>query len=234
MWQFGRRAPGSSRSGPARGGGWEISRCRAPLHRSTTQAPRHAADVELYSSTALSSSTGLQRSTLYILYTLPLSDRLDTGADWRRKKNSLGFRVELNRRIAVKTKVGGCPRLRPCRRCNFVLYERGIPGQGSSLMTRSKDPRLAPVPLWTGIQAPARHSQLSTAPQRIQRTSQRPWNCDSPLPLILCELCVLKCPQHNSTDCPAKFLFAGAGWIGSGRIGAGLLGSGSCGAGDGF
>ena len=28
----------------------EISRCRAPLHRSTTQAPRHAADVELYSS----------------------------------------------------------------------------------------------------------------------------------------------------------------------------------------
>ena len=49
----------------------EISRCRAPLHRSTTQAPRPAADVELYSSTALSSSTALQRSTLYILYTLP-------------------------------------------------------------------------------------------------------------------------------------------------------------------
>ena len=49
----------------------EISRCRAPLHRSTTQALRPAADVELYSSTALSSSTALQRSTLYILYTLP-------------------------------------------------------------------------------------------------------------------------------------------------------------------
>jgi len=31
----------------------EISRCRAPLHRSTTQALRRAADVELYSSTAL-------------------------------------------------------------------------------------------------------------------------------------------------------------------------------------
>ena len=51
----------------------EISRCRAPLHRSTTEAVRHAVDVELYSSTALSSSTALQRSTLYILYTLPLS-----------------------------------------------------------------------------------------------------------------------------------------------------------------
>ncbi len=49
----------------------EISRCRAPLHRSTTEAPRPAADVELYSSTALSISTALQRSTLYILYTLP-------------------------------------------------------------------------------------------------------------------------------------------------------------------
>ena len=65
----------------------EISRCRAPLHRSTTHPPRHAADVELYSSTALYSalqrstalqrspalyiSTALQRSTLYILYTLP-------------------------------------------------------------------------------------------------------------------------------------------------------------------
>ena len=35
----------------------EISRCRAPLHRSTTQALRPAADVELYSSTR-----ALQRS----------------------------------------------------------------------------------------------------------------------------------------------------------------------------
>ena len=59
----------------------EISRCRAPLHRSTTQALRPAADVELYlkvqlysalqRSRALYSSTALQRSTLYILYTLP-------------------------------------------------------------------------------------------------------------------------------------------------------------------
>ena len=51
----------------------EISRCRAPLHRSTTHPHRHAADVELYSSTALQIyiSTALQRSTLYILYTLP-------------------------------------------------------------------------------------------------------------------------------------------------------------------
>ena len=31
----------------------EISRCRAPLHRSTTQAVRPAADVELYSATCL-------------------------------------------------------------------------------------------------------------------------------------------------------------------------------------
>ena len=54
----------------------EISRCRAPLHRSTSDSHRHAVDVELYSSTALPSSTALQRSTLYILpliYTLPLS-----------------------------------------------------------------------------------------------------------------------------------------------------------------
>ena len=49
----------------------EISRCRAPLHRSTTHAVRPAANVELYSATALYSSTALQRSTLYILYTLP-------------------------------------------------------------------------------------------------------------------------------------------------------------------
>ena len=54
----------------------EISRCRAPLHRSTTQAPRHAADVELYSSTALYISTALQRATLYTLYIHPPSLRL--------------------------------------------------------------------------------------------------------------------------------------------------------------
>ena len=44
----------------------EISRCRAPLHRSTTQAPRHAADVELYSSTALQSALHL-----YSVYRAP-------------------------------------------------------------------------------------------------------------------------------------------------------------------
>ena len=44
----------------------EISRCRAPLHRSTTEALRPAADVELYSSTALYSA--LQRSTALQLY----------------------------------------------------------------------------------------------------------------------------------------------------------------------
>ena len=47
----------------------EISRCRAPLHRSTTEALRHAADVELYSSTALHISTALQRAyTLHPLH----------------------------------------------------------------------------------------------------------------------------------------------------------------------
>ena len=57
----------------------EISRCRAPLHRSTTHAVRPVADVELYSSTALYSaperSTSLQLysalHSIYILYTLP-------------------------------------------------------------------------------------------------------------------------------------------------------------------
>merc|ERR1711938_197327 len=49
----------------------EISRCRAPLHRSTTQALRPAADVELYSSTALQSALHLYISTaLYTLHPL--------------------------------------------------------------------------------------------------------------------------------------------------------------------
>ena len=49
----------------------EISRCRAPLHRSTTHAVRPAVDVELYSATALYSALQLYSSTaLYILYTL--------------------------------------------------------------------------------------------------------------------------------------------------------------------
>ena len=49
----------------------EISRCRAPLHRSTTEAPRPAADVELYSSTALQSALQLYSSTaLYTLHPL--------------------------------------------------------------------------------------------------------------------------------------------------------------------
>ena len=45
----------------------EISRCRAPLHRSTTQAPRHAADVELYSSTELYISSTADLGTVPIL-----------------------------------------------------------------------------------------------------------------------------------------------------------------------
>ena len=49
----------------------EISRCRAPLHRSTTQALRPAADVELYSSTALQSALQLYSSTaLYSIHPL--------------------------------------------------------------------------------------------------------------------------------------------------------------------
>ena len=44
----------------------EISRCRAPLHRSTTHAVRHAVDVELYSSTLLYSAP--ERSTSLQLY----------------------------------------------------------------------------------------------------------------------------------------------------------------------
>ena len=49
----------------------EISRCRAPLHRSTTEALRPAADVELYSSTALQSALHLYSSTaLYTLHPL--------------------------------------------------------------------------------------------------------------------------------------------------------------------
>ena len=49
----------------------EISRCRAPLHRSTTEAVRHAPDVELYSSTALQSALHLYSSTaLYTLHPL--------------------------------------------------------------------------------------------------------------------------------------------------------------------
>ena len=49
----------------------EISRCRAPLHRSTTHAVRHAVDVELYSSTALYSALQLYSSTaLYTLHPL--------------------------------------------------------------------------------------------------------------------------------------------------------------------
>ena len=47
----------------------EISRCRAPLHRSTTEALRPAADVELYSSTALYIST-YSSTALYTLHPL--------------------------------------------------------------------------------------------------------------------------------------------------------------------
>ena len=52
----------------------EISRCRAPLHRSTSDSHRHAPDVELYSSTALQSALHLYSSTaLYTLHPLHLS-----------------------------------------------------------------------------------------------------------------------------------------------------------------
>ena len=61
---------GAEKDSPAKSSICEIQQNRA-LHRSTTEALRHAADVELYSSTALYISTALQRSTLYILYTLP-------------------------------------------------------------------------------------------------------------------------------------------------------------------
>ena len=56
----------------------EISRCRAPLHRSTGDSHRHAADVELYSSTALRSALHLYSSTaLYTLHPLhPPSARM--------------------------------------------------------------------------------------------------------------------------------------------------------------
>ena len=60
------------------------------LHRSTT----HAADVELYSSTALHISTSLQRSTLYILYTLPQSGERRHG----HIRCRLGFQVVRMRR----------------------------------------------------------------------------------------------------------------------------------------
>ena len=49
----------------------EISRCRAPLHRSTSDSHRPAPDVELYSSTALQSALHLYSSTaLYTLHPL--------------------------------------------------------------------------------------------------------------------------------------------------------------------
>ena len=60
----------------------EISRCRAPLHRSTTEALSPAADVELYSSTALQSALHLYSSTaLYTLHPLhPPSESVMTAA----------------------------------------------------------------------------------------------------------------------------------------------------------
>ena len=63
----------------------EISRCRAPLHRSTTEALSPAADVELYSSTALQSALHLYSSTaLYTLHPLhPPSARSAFFLLWR-------------------------------------------------------------------------------------------------------------------------------------------------------
>ena len=66
----------------------EISRCRAPLHRSTTEAPCPAADVELYSSTALQSALHLYSSTA--LYTLhPLHPPSGAGEGWIRAARTL-------------------------------------------------------------------------------------------------------------------------------------------------
>ena len=57
----------------------EISRCRAPLHRSTTQALRPAADVELYSSTALQSALHLYSSIYSALHSTSSTPSLRAG-----------------------------------------------------------------------------------------------------------------------------------------------------------
>ena len=84
----------------------EISRCRAPLHRSTTQALRPAADVELYSSTALQSALHLYSSTA--LYTLhPLHP--PSAFDWTDE-----MIAEKRDRIATSA-IGGSPYAEPAR-----------------------------------------------------------------------------------------------------------------------
>ena len=97
----------------------EISRCRAPLHRSTTQAPRPAADVELYSSTALQSALQLYSSTaLYTLHPLhppsePAQHALGimcslaklSGKAYRARAGCLGRDGALNSTIVYVTKL---------------------------------------------------------------------------------------------------------------------------------
>ena len=73
----------------------EISRCRASLHRSTTEALSPAADVELYSSTALQSALHLYSSTaLYTLHPLhPPSVLVPTRCvGWRRGTRAVRLR----------------------------------------------------------------------------------------------------------------------------------------------
>ena len=79
----------------------EISRCRAPLHRSTTEALSPAADVELYSSTALQSALHLYSSTaLYTLHPLhpPSGGRTQRKRVFGRNPTTTNIRPEGERR----------------------------------------------------------------------------------------------------------------------------------------
>ena len=95
----------------------EISRCRAPLHRSTTQAPRHAADVELYSSTALQSALHLYSSTaLYALHPLhpPSGSRCDLGSPrTQMARHGDQLRVDQNLGLHPPRPSHSAPRLLP-------------------------------------------------------------------------------------------------------------------------
>ena len=89
----------------------EISRCRAPLHRSTTQALRPAADVELYSSTALQSALHLYSSTaLYTLHPLhPPSARRHGGRRGPPTGCALLVLLLLTKGTATGSQHGGLP-----------------------------------------------------------------------------------------------------------------------------
>ena len=82
----------------------EILRCRAPLHRSTSDSHRHAPDVELYSSTALQSALHLYSSTaLYTLHPLhPPSARGASCREWSERLEARGCRSTLRRMRAAK------------------------------------------------------------------------------------------------------------------------------------